>query len=649
MAKRSFRPEDADRLVTASDPNISPDGRRIAFVVTRVDRESDRFANSIWVVHADGSTPEHAFTDGPSDSCPRWSPDGRYLAWISAAEGEARHAHVRLAPLDGGVSRRLGHLPGPVSHLAWSPDSRSLVVVCRVGLADTEGLTAAQRNAPRIVRGLAARLDGAGWHEGRDHLFCVDVADGSALQLTRGEFDHADGVFSPDGGTIAFSSDRDRRHDDRQFRADLWVMPAAGGRARRLTNGRGRVVFPRFSPDGTRLAFVGALTDAWDADMHAFTVDVDGSAEPEMVAPQTDRGVNIFPGAPAPFCWMGERELALLVADHGGIALHRARLRAPRSEQMIGGDIQIDGLAGRAGGNVIAYTASWPDQPSELFTCDLNAGQPRRLTQLNAGLLAEVDFAPIERSSITRPDGTEIEYFALLPSRRARRRAPLHLDIHGGPHASWPFSRGLAMHQALCGAGYVVLLPNPRGSAGYGREFGTWQSGELGGADCDDILACCDDLIQRGVADAARMFVGGVSYGGFMTAWIVGHSRRFLAATAVAAPAEHLSQALTSDLVDISRFLLGGTPWEQAEVYRERSPVSYLPEVTTPVLVVHWEGDQRVPISQGEILYTGLRMLGKEAQMVRYPGGSHFLRSPSQSVDWIERVLAWNQQHDVRR
>lgn len=297
----------------------------------------------------------------------------------------------------------------------------------------------------------------------------------------------------------------------------------------------------------------------------------------------------------------------------------------------------------------MAYTASWPDQPSELFACDLTARQPMQLTHLNAALLDEVELAPIERSSITRPDGTEIEYFTLVPSRRARRGAPLHLDIHGGPHASWPFSRALPMHQALCGAGYAVLLPNPRGSASYGQDFGTWRSADLGGADCDDILACCDDLIERGVADATRMFVAGVSYGGFMTAWIVGHSHRFLAATAVAAPVEHLSQALSSDLTDISRFLLGGTAWQQAEVYRERSPVSYLPEVTTPVLVMHWEGDQRVPITQGEILYTGLRVLGKEAEMVRYPGGSHFLRTPSQAVDWITRVLAWNEQHDVRR
>jgi dipeptidyl aminopeptidase/acylaminoacyl peptidase len=647
MAKRRFRPEDAYRLKTASDPDLSPDGRRVAFVVTEVDEGADRSSSAIWVATVDGSAPPRRFTEGPADNSPRFSPDGRYLAYISVTDDQPRHAHLRLAPLDGGTPWRLGDLPGPVSQLAWSPDSLRTAVVCRVGVPDPQASSARQRNAPRRVRGLAARLDGVGWQDGRRHLFVIDVGNGSSTQLTRGEFDQSDPVFSPDGGTIAFASDRHPRRDDRQFRSDAWVVPSGGGRPRRLTNGKGRVAFPAFSPDGSMIAFAGNDSGSWDADNHVFVVPADGSADAELVAPGMDRGVQLFPGLPSPLCWTSEKELVLLLADRGSVCLHRARLGARGTRQVVGGDIQIDGLSTRPHGGVVTFTASWPDRPSELFISRRDGGEPTQLSHLNDALLEEVELARLERSSVTRPDGTEIDYFTLLPSSGARRPLPLHLDVHGGPHGSWPAGRALALHQAIAGAGYALVLPNPRGSTSYGQQFTAACTDDWGGADYEDLLACCDDLARRGIADAQRMFVSGASYGGFMTSWIVGHTGRFRAATAVAALVDQTNQALTSDLPDFTRFNMGGTPWQRQGEYEKRSPLSYLADVTTPVLVLHWEGDLRVPISQGEELYTGLRLLGKETELVRYPGGFHILRTPSQAVDWARRVLAWNEQHDV--
>src|ERR1700729_2146100 len=278
MAKRGFRPEDGLRLRTATDPDLSADGRRVAFVVTDIDVDRDRPRAAVWVVPTDGSAPARRFSVGPADNGPRWSPDGRWLAYISTGDEGAGPAHVRLAPLDGGVPVRLGDLPGPVSELAWSPDSTRIVVVCRVGVPDRAKASAADRNAPRVVRGLAARLDGVGWQDGRRQLFVVDVPSGSARQLTRGDYDHDDPSFSPDGAAIVFASDRSARRDDRQFRSDAWVLPAAGGRPRRLTNGKGRVSFPVFSPDGKTIAFAGQIDDSWNADNHVFVVPADGSA-----------------------------------------------------------------------------------------------------------------------------------------------------------------------------------------------------------------------------------------------------------------------------------------------------------------------------------------------------------------------------------
>ncbi|HTP19176.1 MAG TPA: S9 family peptidase [Solirubrobacteraceae bacterium] len=649
MAKRGFRPEDALRLRTATDPDLSPDGRRVAFAVSAADENEDRLRSSIWVATADGSSAPRRFTEGPADKSPRWSPDGRWLAYISTTDGHPEDAHLRLAPLDGGVPARLGELPGPVSQIAWSPDSARLVVVCRVGAADLARAPAAERNAPRVVRGLAARLDGVGWQDGRRHLFVVDVEDGSVRPLTRGEYDHADPSFSPDGASIVFASDRHPRRDDRQFRGDAWVVPAGGGRPRRLTNGKGHVAFPVFSPDGTTIVFAGTLTDEWDEDTRMFAVPADGSAGAQPVAPELDRPTVLFPGLPAPVCWTGNRELLMLVADRGSVTLHRARLGERRSREVVGGDLIIDGVAARPGRRAVALTATWPDRPSELSVTTTAGADPIPLTRLNDDFLADVDLAPVGRSTVARADGTEVEYFTLLPPGRAPRRLPLHVDIHGGPHASWPSGRWLAFHQTLAAAGYAVVLPNPRGSTSYGQAFTSACTGDWGGGDYEDILACCDDLIDRGVADAERLFVSGGSYGGFMTSWIVGHTARFRGATAVAAVVDQTSMALTTEIPEFAAFNMGGLPWWRRDEYETRSPLTYLPSVTTPVLVIHWEGDLRVPVSQGEELYSGLRLLGKEAELVRYPGGFHIQRTPAQAVDYIRRILAWDQQHDGRR
>jgi dipeptidyl aminopeptidase/acylaminoacyl peptidase len=648
MAKRRFRLEDAFRLKAATEAALSADGKRVAFVLAEADEEADRLSSSIWVVPTDGSAPPRRFTEGPADRSPRWSPDGRWLAYISVTDNRRQHAHVRLAPLDGGMPARLGDLPGPGGPLAWSPDSRRIAAVVRVGLPDPEQQSARERNAGRVTRGLAARFDGVGWKDGRRHVFLVDVQDGSAVQLTRGDYDHGDPAFSPDGAVLAFTSDRHSRRNDRTIRADVWVVPVVGGRPRRLTDGTLRAAFPLFSPGGEKVAFVGQQdADSWDTDRHVFVVPADGSEAAREVAPGTDRPVPIVPGLPAPMGWIGPSELAILLADRGRVVLHRARIGDRRSREIAGGELQIDAFSVYRG--TVAFTAGWLDQPSELYVGAIGGQQPVQLTHLNDDFLGEVELAPLARSSITRPDGTEVEYFTMLPPDRARGRLPLHLDIHGGPHAWWPSANRLAQHQSIAAAGYALVLPNPRGSSGYGQQFTAACTGDWGGGDYEDILACCDDLIERGVADAGRMFVTGGSYGGFMTGWIVGHTGRFRAATAVAAVTDQTSMALTSDIPDFSVFNMGGTLWDRPGEYERLSPLRYAPAINTPVLLIHWEGDLRVPIGQAEELYNGLRLLGKEAELVRYPGGFHTVRTPSQAVDWTRRTLDWNDQHDSRR
>ena len=647
MAKRTFRSEDLYRLKAIGDMDLSPDGRRVAFVVTEVDEGGDRQSSSIWVVDVDGSTPPRRFTDGPGDASPRWSPDGRRLAYISAAPEAPAKAHVRLAPLDGGEPQRVGELPGPVSQLAWSPGSAQLCLVCRTGLPDPDKLTARQRNAPRVVRGLAARFNGVGWKDGRAHLFILDVETGSQRQLSRGEFNHADPSFSPDGSVVAFVADRQAGSDDRQLRSDVWVVPVTGGAPRRLSKGKGYSTSPLFSPDGKLIAFAGTASERWDLDSHLFVIAADGAGLPEQVAPGTDLGVlPRLAGMPAAHRWTSDRALAVLVTQRGGVALHRAMIGEGHARELIGGGTEIDFFAARPNRRTVVFSSAWVDRPFELFALGSTDGDPVQLTHFHDDLLDEVELSPAHRSSLTRPDGTELEYFTVLPPGRPKQPLPVHLDIHGGPNGWWPLAWGLPLHQTIAAAGYAVLLPNPRGSAGYGQHFRSACTGDWGGADCDDILACCDDLVNRGIGDEKRLFVSGYSYGGFMTSWVVGHTHRFRAATAAAAVIDQASMLLTSDIPEFSLFNMGGNPWDRSSEYQKRSPLTYLPEVKTPVLVVHWEGDLRVPIGQSEELYTGLRVLGKDVEFVRYPGGAHGAHSPSQAVDWVARMLEWDHSHD---
>jgi dipeptidyl aminopeptidase/acylaminoacyl peptidase len=398
------------------------------------------------------------------------------------------------------------------------------------------------------------------------------------------------------------------------------------------------------------IAFAGQDNDRWDSDTHVFVVPADGSSGAQRLAPELDRPTVLWPGLPAPCAWISDRELLVLIADHGAVRLHRARVGQRSSREVIGGDVLIEGIAVCPGRRSLAFTASWPDQPSELFAMGLSGADRVQLTRLNADFLDEVELAPVGRSTVVRPDGTEVEYFTVLPVQGvARSRAvPLHVDIHGGPHASWPSGRWLALHQSIAAAGYAVVLPNPRGSTSYGQAFTRACTGDWGGGDAEDILACCDDLVERGIADGDRMFVSGGSYGGFMTSWLVGHSDRFRAASAVAAVIDQTSMALTTEIHEFAMFHMAGKPWDRRDEYELRSPLTYLPKVRTPVLIIHWEGDIRVPISQGDELYSGLRVLGRKAEMVRYPGGFHIMRTPSQAVDMTRRILAWNDQHDTR-
>ncbi|MST33438.1 hypothetical protein GHK86_12000, partial [Acidimicrobiaceae bacterium USS-CC1] len=397
-AKRDFAPEDVWRLRTVADPRLSPDGRLVAYVVSEPDRERDGPATTVWVAPVDGSAPARRFSAGPDDGAPRWSPDGRSLAFV-ADRGHGPQLH--LAPLDGGEPAVLTDVPHGVSQPVWSPDGRRLAYVARTGeWKAPEERSAVERNAPRVVTGLHHRFDGIGYlDERRSHLFVVRVDGGEAVQVTDGDWDDGDPEWSPDGRRLAFVSDRSAsRHDE--VHRDVWVLTVAAsgrpGTPRRLTRGRGTASAPRWSPDGSTIAYLGHEVEDGNsaANAHLLVVDTARPSAPRSLSEPLDRtvwGVLRAPGAAHAWDRDG-RSVVFVAADGGSLALYRATLDGSRPALVVGGDRQVVALD--AAGGAIAFAAQWVSEPMEVYACGADGRRERRVSEANAELRRDVRFAP---------------------------------------------------------------------------------------------------------------------------------------------------------------------------------------------------------------------------------------------------------------
>jgi dipeptidyl aminopeptidase/acylaminoacyl peptidase len=652
MARRSFEGRDVWALRTVTDPNLTADGATVAYVVGVPDEETDRIATSIWVgsTGQGGKSSSRPFTTGPRDSCPRWSPDGRWLAFIGEQDGRVQ---LFVAPLQGGAPRAVTDHPSGVSGPVWSPDSRRLAYVTRSGpWTSPADRSAVERSAPVVLTDLYNRYDNVGWlDQRRSHLWVVDVETGpsGARQLTDGDWEDFDPAWSPDGSLLAFVSDRSASRWEVP-RRDVWVVaPDGRRRPRRLTRGRGNAGSPLFSPDSSAIAYIGHEHQAGDSshNTHLLTVPVDGSRPPVSLSNGLDRTVfGTFPLVARTHSWVSDGGAVLFVAIDGGAhQLYRVPVPGDAAPTVVaGGDRQISAVD--VSETTIVFSAAWPSSPVELYCIDADGTAERQVTDTNAAIRAAVRFAPLRRTSHRAADGSKVESLVLYPPGFKRGTpAPTVLEIHGGPHGCHPQLSMTPLYQALGAAGYVVVLTNPRGSHGYGEDWAGRCVGDWGGGDFEDLMGAVDALVDKGVADPSRLYVAGYSYGGFMTTWTVGHTDRFRAACISAPVLDLVSMYGTTDIPFFSEYEMGGTPWERPELYRERSPLSYLTDITTPVELLHWDGDLRCPVSQADELFQGLRRLGREAVLVRYPGGFHVARTPSQMADFVQRHLDWFAAH----
>jgi dipeptidyl aminopeptidase/acylaminoacyl peptidase len=644
-------PEDLLRIRFVSDPQLHPDGRRIAFVVTTLSEARDEYLSTIWVVDVDGAVPR-PFTRGPRrDTAPRWSPDGRQLAFVSEREPKGK-GQLYVMPADGGEPVRLTDLRPGVASPAWSPDGRWLAFVSRVGgwQEPTDEEERERSKPPRIIDVLKYKSNGVGFiYDRPQKIFVVSLDGEPAQQLTVGVFDDHHPSWAPDSRRVAFVSARHAARDE-DLAADVFTVSVEGGEPRQLTRTEGPVSWPTFSPDGGTVAYVGHSDPRGVSRHHrVYTVPVDGGL-PVCLTASLDRNCEPLMGAVGPE-WLGPTgTLVFQVEDEGNVVLYRTAASGGLPERLIGGTRQVTAFSASRDGALVAFTATDDTSPPELFVCRADGTGERQLTDLNREWKAEVARSRPERFRFERA-GFTIDGWVMAPfGREAGRRYPVLLNIHGGP-ASQYGHRFFDEFQVYAGAGYAVVYLNPRGSRGYGEAFARAVVGDWGGGDCQDIMAGLDEALRRfDFLDASRLGVMGGSYGGFMTSWIVGHTDRFRAACSERAVNTMWSMYGTSDIGYWFQeaHALGRPPWEDLRWYLERSPLSHARDIHTPLLIMHSEDDLRCPMEQAEQLYVALKKLRRPVRLVRFPDEDHELSRSGRPRHRLARfriLLEWFGEH----
>jgi dipeptidyl aminopeptidase/acylaminoacyl peptidase len=644
-AQRTAEPADLIRLREVTDPQLSPDGAWVAYTVTLSDTAEDKRDADVWMSSWNGKRSVRLTWTKQREHTPRWSPDGRYLAFLSAREDPREVDQVWLLDRSGGEARRATDLPGGVSDYAWSPDGTRLALVAsdpepeeaRPGEDSTK-----KRPRPIVVDRFRFKYDGVGYIGAeRDHLYVFTLEGKTAELITPGSYDELAPAWSPDGRSIAFLSRR-RPEYDRTDNWDVYVVAATpGAEPRQLTTFAGADMDPEWgnrppswSPDGKLIAYVqGGKPELLYYGGHKVAVVPAAGGPARVLTGSLDRNVRSPTFSPD-----GGSVLFLLEDDR---VYHLARVPASGGavERLIEGARTIEDLSVGKDGR-IALTSSTTTRPTEVFA--VQGKTVRRLSAQNDAWLDRLRLAPVEAITVKSRDGTPIHGFMVKPPNyRPGTRHPTILRIHGGP--VWQYFHDFANldWQVLAARGYVVLGVNPRDSSGRGEKFATAIFAAWGEKDGEDVLAAVDYAVAQGVADPERLGIGGWSYGGILTNQVIVRDQRFKAAISGAGQGNALL-GYGTDMYALEYELELGKPWANLDAWRRVSqPFLHADRIVTPTLFVCGQDDWNVPLINSEQMYQALKSLGRETELVIYPGEAHGILRPSFVLDRMERYLEW--------
>jgi dipeptidyl aminopeptidase/acylaminoacyl peptidase len=652
---RGITPEDYYSFEFVSDPQISPEGKLVAYVVTKVDRAQNRRNSSIWMTATDGGRAPWQFTTAPqSSTSPRWSPDGKSLAFLSSRPAEATpagatgsapagttepvRAQVYLISMNGGEAKRITNLKNGVSVFRWSPDGTRLVVVSRVGPSDSRPDNK-DRSDVRHYKNSSYKFNDTGWFDDRrTHLWLVEMNSGSAKQITEGDdWNDSDPQWSPDGTRLAFVSNRTGKEYEENRNSDVWVISAEGGKLTKISDHDEADNQPRWSPDGKWIAFTGEIRDR---DHPKIYLAPSTGGAPSVLAAN---GLDLIPNA---LRWSDDgKSIYFETGVKGEIQIFRVDLPAKSVAQVTSGARAVRSADFNFGTRTIAYLANDFKHLDNLYVTGLDGKNERRLTNLNEALWKQVHLADVERFTYKSADDWDVDAFFVKPvGWQAGRKYPLILSIHGGPAGQYGVD-WYQEFQVYAAKGYAVLFTNPRGSTGYGQKFERGIAGEWGGKDYLDVMNGLDAAVKKYPwIDQGRMGVTGGSYGGYLTNWIVSHTDRFKAAVTLRSLSNFISDDGTRDGAYGHAPDFGGDIFQKYELYWDRSPLKYAQNVKTPTLILHSDNDFRVPIEQGEQWFRALKHFGVTTEIVFFPRENHNLTragEPKHLVESLNWQLYW--------
>ena len=649
--RRGVTSEDYLAFTFAADPRISPDGSQVVYVSSRIDRARNRRVPSIWIVPADGSAaPKQLVDEAWSASAPRWSPDGKSIAFTSGRvmtdstgttgtqQPAPGRAQLWTVAVTAGSPRRVSNVSNGVSACTWSPNGTQFVCLSRTGPSDTLN-TGPERSDVRHYTSITYKFNDTGWYDDkRSHLWVIDAASGAARQITSGDaWNDTDPQWSPDGSRIAFVSNRTGKEFDEGRNSDIWTVPVGGGNLTKISTSPDRDASPVWSPDGKTIAFVSAEDE--DAPQQLYVTESVGGGTPRLVS----KSLDLIPGN---LQW-AENGKALLFDTGVKGELHVFRVDVPTGtiRQVTTGPRGVRASSISPASGRMAYLANDFQHLDDVYSASIDGKNEKKLSDVNGALWKTLNLASVERMTFKGAEGWDVDGFFVKPlGWTAGTKYPMILSIHGGPAGQYGVD-WFHEFQVYAAKGYAVFFTNPRGSTGYGRKFQRGIELQWGGNDYIDIMnGVLAAVAANPWVDTTRLGVTGGSYGGYMTNWIVGHTNLFKAAVTLRSISNFISDDGTRDGAYGHKGDFGGDIFEKYDLYWERSPLKYVQNVTTPIMILHSDNDYRVPIEQGEQWFRGLKHFGKTAEIVFFPRENHNLTrtgEPRHIVESMNWQLYW--------